>query len=65
MEHTMGHLGFVLWSQSDILGGISVEQEVVYDADNVVVNTVENMQSFTYFNEETTLSWFIPWVTNT
>lgn len=65
MEHTMGHLGFVLWSQSDILGDISVEQEVVYDADNVVVNTVENMQSFTYFNEETMLSWFIPWVTNT
>lgn len=64
MQYTMGNLGFVMASKSDIIDPIVVEQPIELDGNDREINTVENSIAYHYFDEETKTSGFIPWITN-
>ncbi len=64
MQHTMGNLGFVMGSKNDILSSIIVEQSLELDGSDIEINTVANALAYYYFDEETKISGFIPWITN-
>lgn len=64
MQYTMWNLGFVMGAKMDIICPIIVEQSIELDGKNVEINTVENNVAYHYFDEETKISGFIPWITN-